>query len=124
MHGQYGVGNPSPGGGVYYFDAGQNKKLLSVTIDAVVIVSASHAEIFGTGKVNGGPAQPFRVDITKSAAGDTFSIMWAGYAASGTIKGDADIDLESCQPEPDDGNNDNGGHHDDHHDDHHDKGHD
>jgi hypothetical protein len=53
-----------------------------VTIDAVIIIDSSHAEILGTWKVNGGAPQPFRVDITHTAAGEMFSISWAGYAAA------------------------------------------
>ena len=96
---QSGTGHPSPGGHVSYVDMGTaNKRLASVTIGAVIIVDYSHAEIFGVGKVNGGPAQPFRIDVSHTAAGDTFSIMWARYGAAGpTVKGKVDIDVERCK---------------------------
>jgi len=51
-----------------------------VTIDAVIIIDSSHAEILGTWKVNGGAPQPFRgrVDITHPAAGEMFSDQLGG----------------------------------------------
>jgi hypothetical protein len=69
-----------------------------VTIDAVIIIDSSHAEILGTWKVNGGAPQPFRVDITHTAAGEMFSISWAGYAAAGpVVKGEIEIHVQHCE---------------------------
>jgi Tol biopolymer transport system component len=111
------VGKPSHGGHVVYSDTGTaNKKLVSVTIDAVIIIDSSHAEILGTGKVNGGAPQPFRVDVTHTAAGEMFSISWAGYAAAGqVVKGEIEIHVQHCEAGDHnhdgkgDGNGNNGG---------------
>jgi hypothetical protein len=70
---------------------------VSKTIDSLVIGDSSTATILGTGRVNNGPAQPFRVDVTRTATGSTFTIMWAGYAASGkVVLGQVKIKATSC----------------------------
>ena len=111
------AGAQSPSGYVAYADTGAKKVLVSMHIDSAVIVDSSHAEILGTGKVNGGAAQPFRVSVDHTAAGDTFSIEWAGYAAAGNVvKGNLKIDAEPCTPEHenDDDDDDGGNGGDDH----------
>lgn len=105
-------------GHVGYTDKGAKTTIRfeSRSIDSLVIVDSSSATIFGTGRVNKGPVQPFRVDVTHSKSGDTFSIAWAGYAAGGKVMdGKIKIKAKNCKQDDhgqggdDGGGKDNGG---------------
>jgi hypothetical protein len=92
-----------------YYDTGTKQRLLFSQVTALVVVDST-AQLYGMGRVDGGPLQPFRIDVTDTATTETFGIAWAGYVASGPVlKGK--VEVEPCGADADD--HKPGKHHDD-----------
>jgi hypothetical protein len=80
------VETSKPSGGVLYADKKAGKTLVSTTISAVDLVGST-ATIKGTGKVNNSQTVDFTIVATDNGnSGDTFSISWPGYSASGGVE--------------------------------------
>lgn len=80
------VETSQPSGGVLYADKLAKKTLVSQTITSVDLVGTT-ATIKGSGKVNNSSNVDFVIVATDNGnSGDTFSIQWPGYSASGGVK--------------------------------------